>query len=270
MTETTLPPEIITFLGSGGAHFIMISQLLATGGIWLSLGATEILLDPGPGCLVGAVKRKLNPEKLSAIIVSHRHLDHSGDASVMVEAMTGGGFKRRGRLFVPADAIEPEPVVYSFLRNHLEGVETLAEGKSYKVGDVFFETPLKHIHGVETYGFNFATGRHTFCYISDTRYFEALGERYRGELMIVNTQSLENRPFLDHLSVADTERIIAAARPRVVILTHFGMTMWKAKPWQVAEEMSQKTGTKVIAARDGMRFDLAQLDGSLPPSGSPS
>jgi len=246
-------------LGSGGARFIMISQLLATGGIWLSLAGTEILLDPGPGCLVGAIKRKLHPEKLAAIIISHRHLDHTGDANVMVEAMTGGGFNHRGQLFLPADAIDSEPVVYSFLINHLEEVETLAEGKSYKVGQVSFETPLKHIHGVETYGFNFDTGRHTFSYITDTRYFEALGQSYHGELLVISMLTLENRPGLDHLSVADTERIINDAKPRIAILTHFGMTMWRAKPWQIAEEMSQKTGIRVIAASDGMRFDLGQL-----------
>jgi phosphoribosyl 1,2-cyclic phosphodiesterase len=139
-------------------------------------------------------------------------------------------------------------------------VDILSEGNSYRVGKVSFQTPLKHLHGVETYGFNFDTGRHTFSYISDSRYFEALGQSYRGEVMIINTQSVENRPFLDHLSVADTERIIFAAKPRVAILTHFGMTVWRAKPWEVAEKMSQKTGTRVIAARDGMRFDLDQLE----------
>lgn len=238
---------------------MMISQLLATGGIWLSLGETELLLDPGPGCLVGAVKRKLPTEKLSAIILSHRHLDHSGDANVMVEVMTGGGFHRRGRLFAPADALDSEPVVYSFLRSHMEGVETLAEGKSYQMGNISFRTPLKHIHGVETYGFNFDTGRHTFSYIPDSRYFEAISQSYRGELLIINVETLENRPFLDHLSVADAGRIISAAKPRAAILTHFGMSVWRAKPWQIAEEMSQKTGIRVLAARDGMRFDLAQL-----------
>lgn len=259
MKETSPQSETLTFLGSGGARFIMISQLLATGGIWLSVAGTDILLDPGPGCLVGAVKRKLCPEKLSAIIISHRHLDHSGDANVMVEAMTGGGSHRRGRLFLPADAIDSEPVVYTFLRDHLEGVETLAEGKSFKIGNVTFQTPIKHIHGVETYGFNFDTGHHTFSYISDTRYFEALGSSYRGELLIINTITLENRPFLDHLSVMDAGRIISAVKPQMAILTHFGMSVWKARPWEVAEEMSQKMGIRVLAARDGLRFDLAEL-----------
>jgi len=35
--------------------------------------------------------------------------------------------------------------------------------------------------------------------------------------------------------------------------------MWRAKPWEIAQRLSQETGVKVIAARDGMRFDLSQL-----------
>ena len=49
-------------------------------------------------------------------------------------------------------------------------------------------------------------------------------------------------------------------KPKVAILTHFGMTMWRAKPWEIAQKMSEETGVKVIAARDGMKFDLSQLD----------
>jgi hypothetical protein len=38
------------------------------------------------------------------------------------------------------------------------------------------------------------------------------------------------------------------------------MTMWRAKPWEIAQRLSEETGVKVIAARDGMKFDLAQLE----------
>lgn len=246
---------------------MMLSHLLATGGIWLSLAGTEILLDPGPGCLVQVVKRRLSPEKLKAIIISHRHLDHSGDANIMVEAMTGGGLNHQGRLFLPADALNGEPVVYSYLRHYLEGVETLAEGHSYRVGNVSFGVPVRHIHGVETYGLNFDAGQHTFAYIADTRYFDGLGQSYRGELLIISVLTRLKRPFLDHLSLPEAEVIIRAVKPKVAILTHFGMDMWRAKPWQMAEEMTQRTGIRVLAARDGMRFDLARLDGApSPPS----
>jgi len=259
--------DTITFLGTGGARFMIITQLLASGGFWLNLSGTEILIDPGPGCIVQAIKRKLKAEKLSAIILSHRHLDHSADTNIMVEAMTQGGLKRHGRLFAPADALETEPVIFSYLKNYLDGVEVLGEGKSYPVGNISFTTPVRHIHRTETYGMVFRTAKHTFSYIADTRYFEGLCQHYGGELLIINLVFLEPRPSADnpltptdHLAVPDAEHIIRELKPKVAILTHFGMSVWRAKPWQIAEKLTEKTGVRVIAARDGMKFDLAQLD----------
>jgi len=270
MEDRTASGDTIIFLGTGGARFMIISQLLASGGLWLNLGGTEILLDPGPGCIVHSTKKKLRGEKLSAIIVSHRHLDHSADVNVMVEAMTEGGMRRHGWLFAPSDALDSDPIIFSYLRQHLEGIGVLQEGKSYSVGNVSFATPLRHIHSVETYGVVFKTGKYTFSYISDTRYFDGLCQHYGGELLIINVAFFEPHPFsdnplfpVDHLSVPDAEHIIKELKPRVAILTHFGMGMWRARPWQIAEKLSQQTGIKVIAAQDGMKFDLAKLDDGL-------
>jgi ribonuclease BN (tRNA processing enzyme) len=253
--------DTITFLGTGGARIMVATQILASGGIWLNLSGTEILVDPGPGCIVQSTKRKLRADKLSAIILSHRHLDHAGDINVMAEAMTQGGFKHHGWLFTPADALENEPVIFSYLRGYLEGIELLEEGKSYTVGNVSFTTPIRHIHPVETYGFVFKTGQHTFSYIADTRYFDGLLESYGGELLIINVVFSEPRPDIDHLSVPDARHLITELKPKVAILTHFGMPMWRARPWEVAQRLSEETGVRVISARDGMRFDLAQLEG---------
>ena len=251
--------DTITFLGTAGARIMVANQILASGGLWLDLSGTEILLDPGPGTIVQSTKRKLRADKLSAIILSHRHLDHSADTNIMIEAMTQGGFKRHGWLFAPADALGSEPVIFSYLKDYLEGVEVLQEGKSYSIGDISFTTPVRHIHQVETYGMLFRTPEHTFSYIADSRYFDGLCHSYGGELLIINVVRLEaNHPF-DHLSVPDAEHIITELKPKVAILTHFGRTMWQAKPWEVAQRLSQDTGVKVIAARDGMKFDLSKL-----------
>jgi ribonuclease BN (tRNA processing enzyme) len=259
--------DTITFLGTGGARFMIITQILASGGLWLDLGGTEILVDPGPGCIVQTNKRKLKAEKLSAIIVSHRHLDHAADVNIMVEAMTQGGFKSHGRLFAPRDALETEPVLLNYLRDRLDAIEVLGEGKYYNIGDISFSTPVRHIHPVENYGMVFTTPRHTFSYISDTRYFDGLPGYYNSELLIINLVFMEprtpeshpNMP-IDHLSVPDAERLVSEIRPKTAILTHFGMGVWRAKPWEIARQLSEKTGVKVIAARDGMKFDLSKLD----------
>jgi phosphoribosyl 1,2-cyclic phosphodiesterase len=260
MEDKSPSGDTITFLGTAGARFMVTSQILASGGLWLNLSGTEILLDPGPGCIVQSTKRKLKADKLSAIILSHRHLDHSADVNIMVEAMTRGGFKRHGWLFAPADCLETEPVIFSYLKNYLEGVKVLQEGKSYSVGNISFTTPIRHIHPVETYGMLFTTAEHTFSYIADSRYFDSLCHSYGGELLIINVVRLEAGHPFDHLSLPDAKRIITELNPKVAILTHFGMTMWRAKPWEMAQRLSQETGVRVLAARDGMRFDLSQLD----------
>ncbi len=247
---------------------MMYNQFLATGGFWLNLDGTQILVDPGPGSIVQSTKRKLKAEQLSAIILSHRHLDHSADANIMVEAMTQGGFNRHGRLFAPADALDTDPVIFSYVRELVDGIEVLEEGKSYSIGNISFTTPVRHIHPVETYGLVFRTARHTFSHITDTRYFDDLTNHYRSELLLINVVFLEphvpadhNHSLpLDHLSVPDVEHIIRELKPKVAILTHFGMSIWRAKPWLIAERLSQQTGGRVLASRDGMRFDLSQLD----------
>jgi ribonuclease BN (tRNA processing enzyme) len=261
MTDKEAPSDTITFLGTGGARIMVATQILASGGMWLNLSGTEILVDPGPGCIVQSTKRKLRADRLSAIILSHRHLDHAGDINVMTEAMTQGGFKPRGRLFVPADALENEPVIFSYLKDYLEGIELLKEGKSYAIGGVSFTTPVRHIHPVETYGMLFKTEKHTFSYIADTCYFDGLLKSYGGELLIINVVFSEPRPGIDHLSVPDAQRLISELKPKVAILTHFGMHVWRARPWEIAQRLTEETGVRVVSARDGMRFDLAQLEG---------
>ncbi len=239
---------------------MVASQILASGGIWLNLGGTEILVDPGPGCIVHSVRKNLKPENLTAIVLSHRHLDHSADLNIMVEAMTRGGFKPHGMLLAPADAFGPEPVIYSYLKDHLDAIEILQAGKSYTLDSVTLSTPVKHIHGVETYGMIFKTKEHTFSYIADTKYFKDLTKYYEGEVLIINVVMIEQNWPIDHLSILDVEQLVADLKPKVAILTHFGMTVWQANPSEIAKQVTQRTGIKVIAAKDDMKFDLDRLD----------
>jgi len=263
MTNQAAAADTITFLGTAGARFMVSRQLAASGGIWLSLAGTQILLDPGPGSLVQSAKRKLNAEKLSAIILSHRHLDHSADTNVMIEAMTNGGFHQHGALYAPADALDTEPVIFSYLRNFVAEIVTLKAETTYSVDEVSFTTSVRHDHPVETYGLVFEAAGHRFAYIADGRYFPELAASYRGaELIIINTVLTEPRPPIAHLSLPDAERLITEIKPRTAILSHFGMHVWQARPWVVAEEMSRRTGSRVIAARDGLKFDLAGLESS--------
>lgn len=258
----------IKFLGTAGARFVMIKQLRASGGIWLRFGDTQLLVDPGPGTLVRAAssRPRLDPAQLNGILLTHRHLDHSGDVNVMIEAMTDGGFKRRGFVAAPREALDEDPVVLRYVREYVEQVVVLEEGGEYVFGSVRVCTPLRHQHTAETYGLVLEHGEcPTVALVADSRYFDGLIEAYSGaQVLVINTVRYDRGKAtpdeIQHLNVNDAERLIEAIRPSVAVLTHFGMTMVRAKPWVVAEELQQRTGVRVIAASDGMRLDLAEVD----------
>ncbi len=258
--------DFIKFLGTAGARIVVSKQLRASGGMWYSLDGFNVLVDPGPGCLVRCIssRPKIDPMQLNAIILTHRHLDHAADVNVMIEAMTEGGFKKRGVLYTPEDALVEDPVVFKYVRGYLSRIEIMKEGGSYKLSDtVSFQTPLKHQHPSETYGINFFTQKCTISLIVDTRYFPELLKHYNGDVLIINvvrhTVDKDMKPWLYHLSIKDVKEIVTALKPKVTILNHFGMTMVKAQPRVVAERLSNETGLKIIAAGDGMRFDLTAV-----------
>lgn len=236
-------------------------QARASGGIWLCLRGTELLIDPGPGALVRATssRHRLDPTRLAGIFLSHRHLDHAGDVNNMIEAMTMGGTQSRGTLFAPRDALEgDDPVVLRYLRSYLAAVVILHEGGRFHIGAVEFECPVRHQHSGEVYGARFCVPGLKLSYIADTRFFPGLADAYRADVVIFNVVRYRQSD-LDHLHVPEVEELVRAMRPQLSILTHFGMTMLRARPWIVAAEMSERTGCKVVAASDGMMLKLENV-----------
>src|SRR6266513_4427603 len=107
----------LTFMGTAGARFMVAKQLAASGGLYLEDEGTRLAMDPGPGAIVQYAKRKVDLAKLDGILLSHRHLDHCGDGNVMIEAIPEGGFRPRGPLLCPGDALAEDPVVLRYLRH---------------------------------------------------------------------------------------------------------------------------------------------------------
>lgn len=247
----------IKFLGTAGARFVMIRQLRSSGGIWISYKGTNVIIDPGPGSIVRCAmsKPKIDPGKLDGIILTHRHLDHANDINVMIEAMTEGGFKKRGVVFLPQDAIDDEPVILKHLRGCVGKIEVLEEKKSYKIGEIKFKAPSRLRHPVMTYGLKFQFSK-TVSLVTDTDYFDGMEDLYKADIVIINVVFYEDRPGVEHLSFPEARKIISEIRPDTAILTHFGMTMLKNKPHILAQELSKELNLEVIAAYDGMKFPL--------------
>lgn len=179
----------------------------------------------------------------------------------MIEAMTEGGFKKRGVLFAPRDALEEDPVVLKYLRGYVERIEILKEDSEYRVGEILFKTTIRHRHPVETYGFNFKLSPYSLSWITDTRFFPEILKLYKGEILIIHVVRLKpvGEEPIDHLSIEDVKTILHKIRPKLTVLTHFGMTILRAKPWEVAAQLEKEFGTKVIAASDGLKIELEEV-----------
>jgi len=250
--------DFIKFLGTAGARFVMLKQLRASGGLWVAHKGINLLIDPGPGSLLrcASSRPKLDPAKLDACLLTHRHLDHANDINVMVEAMTEGGFKKRGVLFCPEDAINEDPVVLKHTRGLVEKIEILEANKTYHVDNFSFQTSMKHIHPVSTFGLKFNLKNTSVSLLTDTKYFKELANFYKTDILIISVVFFEPRPGVDHLSLLDAESLIRDIQPKKAILTHFGMTMLRAKPQEKALELSDKLGLEVSAAYDGMTINF--------------
>lgn len=247
----------IKFLGTAGARFVMIKQLRSSGGIWISYKGTNVIIDPGPGSIVRCAmsKPRLDPAKLDGIILTHRHLDHANDVNVMIEAMTEGGLKKKGVVFLPEDGLREEPVILKHLQEAVEKIEVLEEGLSCQIGEMGFRAASRLRHPVMTYGLKFDFAK-TVSLIADTDYFQGMEDLYKADILIINVVFYEDRPGVEHLSFPEVRKIIAAIRPKSAILTHFGMTMLRNKPHILAQDLSRELKLEVIAAYDGMKFPL--------------
>jgi ribonuclease BN (tRNA processing enzyme) len=248
----------IKFLGTAGARFVMIKQLRSSAGLWLNFKDTNIFIDPGPGAIVrcNASRPKLDPSKLNAILLTHKHLDHANDVNVMIEAMTEGGFKKRGELFLPEDALGEYGVVFSYLENFPEKITKLAIGK-FSVGDIFFEIPMRNLHPVETYGIKFNLGGTVVSLVADTDFCEELIPIYKGsDVLILNVVFHAQRDDIQHLCLDEALRIIKETQPKKAIITHFGMSMLKAKPHLLEERVREETNLDITFARDGYSLGI--------------
>jgi len=250
--------DSIKFLGTAGARFVMIKQLRASGGLWIRRRNTNVLVDPGPGSIVrcASSRPRLDPSGLDAIILTHRHLDHSGDVNVMIEAMTEGGFKKRGVVFCPGDAVGDDPIILKYIRNFPERIEILAPQEEYRVRDFRFRTSMPHIHPVETFGIKFSLGKKSVSLLTDTRYFAGLEDFYRTDVLIISVVFLDPRAGVDHLSLPEAETLIRNIQPAKAILSHFGMSMLKAGPHIQARKLSDRLGAEVVSAYDGMTLEF--------------
>lgn len=252
MKINTIENNQLIFLGTAGGRFTVFNQIRKSGGLWFIMEHQLFVIDPGPGALVEAIKHKIKPSDLSCIFISHRHLDHTSDVNALIESMTQGGHVKRGTVLAPADATEEDPVILRYNRKNFTLINT-KENTTYKVNGVVIQTKKRHIHTVETYG---AIFNNRFSYIADTSYFDELPRMYNTPIVIANVVFGKRKAGFKHMCAEDVYLFLEVHKPELFVITHFGLSFLREKPWEVAKTIASRTSCNVVAAYDGMVIDI--------------
>ncbi len=254
----------LVFLGTGGGRFATITQKRKTGGIRFLSRSLNLHLDPGPGALIYSLNAGLNPQKLKAILISHRHPDHYTDAEILVEAMTQGMLKKRGILVAPPNILqgnmETGPAISKYHQNMTEEVIPVKHGFEFTVGNVkIVSTETRH-SDPEAVGFRLEIPNvGAIGYTADTEYFDGIEEAFKGvKLLIIAVMRPLGSPWRGHMTPKEAAKIVDVVKPEIAIATHFGMKMLYSGPSHEVKFIENSTGVPVVAAFDGMKIRIGE------------
>jgi phosphoribosyl 1,2-cyclic phosphodiesterase len=246
----------LIFLGTGGGRFSMITQKRRTGGIRLA-GSSNIQIDPGPGSIAYSHQLNIDPSKVDALLISHCHPDHDNDAEIYIEAMTNGGTKKRGTLIAPKGVIEGNAIcearISNYHRNQLFRVIKAEIGKKVILENVKIEVVDAEHQDPDAVGYKLSLESIDLGYTSDTEYFSGLGTQFKGiDTLLVCVLRPRGVPIKGHLCTDDVIKILDEAKPKLCVMTGFGMRMIYANPDQEAKFVERISKIRTIAARDNM------------------
>jgi ribonuclease BN (tRNA processing enzyme) len=260
----------VIFLGTAGSTAVVSKHARSAGGIVIQVDELQFHLDPGPGAMVKAKEHGVNVQHTTAILVSHNHINHCNDLNAIVEAMTYGGLEQRGIILGSKSVLQATNQSYPFLTAyHQAQVERIIPlEKNHKVGVEMVEIhalPVEHTD-TSAVGFKLYCPKFIVSYTGDTRYSEELVASLQGtDFLILNVPYPGNKSAGMNLDTVSATKIINQVRPKIAVLTHFGLEMLKADPILEAREVQRITGVQTIAAQEGLAIAAEGMGGLRSP-----
>lgn len=212
----------------------------AASGLLVREGDTAVALDLGTGTLSN-LQLEVPHERLDAVAITHRHLDHCLDLSPLTVA----------RVFNP----EPLPPLPFFAPNGvfdrvaaLENEEqrrqmrALFDVRDLEGGDTFEVGPFRITtralpHSAPNLGFRVEAGGAALAYTGDTGPSEEIEALAKGVDMLVSEASWEDEDGIlveGHLTARQAAEHAAAAGSGTLVLTHFWPTVDRARAAELA------------------------------------
>jgi len=252
----------LTFLGTGGGRFATIYQVRSTGGIYLRDRA-RLHLDPGPSALANMRRLALDPARTDGVLISHCHPDHYADAEILVEGMARGGFKRSGVVVGSRTVLDGgegfSPALSAYHQSLAREVVRVAAGDELEIEGVGIEvTPTFHSDPTGV-GFRFHTSQGIIGYVGDSELHDELARAHQGcRALVVNLTRPRGAWVPKHMDTEDAAALVAAVRPEVAVLTHFGMKLVHDGPERQAAYIEQASGVRTVPAEDLMTFQIGK------------
>jgi ribonuclease BN (tRNA processing enzyme) len=214
----------LTVLGSAGSH---TGPGRACSGYLFRADGTQVLVDCGNGSSAN-LQRITSPEKLDAILISHRHVDHCVDLIGMYYALR---FHPEGHRDIDLYAA---PEVVGVLTGLLSRDSALEFHEVFNVhevtgGDVFEVGPMRveladAVHPVPTVSARISSEGRSVVYSSDTAGSDDLVELARDcDLFLCEaTWQGDTRGYPPgmHLTAREAGRLARRAEPKRLVLTH--------------------------------------------------
>lgn len=252
----------ITFLGTGGGRFATVYQVRRTGGIYVEDGA-KVHLDPGPGAALAMRERRMDPARTDALLISHCHPDHYGDAEVMVEGMTACSFSRRGVLAGSKSAIlgsgDYGPAISEYHKRIVPQCVAMTPGDELVVKRMRIKATRTCHSDPDGIGFRFLTRSGDVSFVGDTELRQQVLDDHQGaRVLIMNvTRPLRSR-VRSHMSTEDAAAMAAEIRPELAVLSHFGSKFIHDGIGRQVDFVEDASDVRTVAAEDFMSLNIGE------------
>ncbi len=262
-----MQPKIV-FLGTGGDSIVVGKQLRSAGGIIVQVEENQLHIDPGPGALARAKDYGVNIRANVAVLVSHNHLNHAGDINSVISAMTLGGLDPKGVLVLNKSAAEGTGELDRYLTDYhrrlIERSIVLEAGQRVGINEIEVKA-TRALHSDPTaVGFKLVTPKFVMGYTGDTGYSTSLAEDFRDvDLMVFNTVLPREQKEQGQLNADDVLRLLSQIKPKLAIITHFGIKMEESDVLNEARRIQRESQVQTVAAKDGMAINPVSYAVSL-------
>lgn len=182
----------------------------------------------------------------------------------MIEAMTEGGTKERGKLLTSESGIkrvgEYGPAISEYHKSLPKKIINLTKNQESQLenGMKIISRKVRH-SDPSTVGIIFKTNKGKIGFTSDTEYHDELNKIFSDlRILIMNITRPKGARIPHHLSTEDAIKLIEKTKPKLSVMTHFGMKMLKKDIGKQAKIIRNKTNQRCIAANDAMEIKIEE------------